>query len=152
MLKTAMAEAAPQFREEEFFEYHIYTLERPSTIKDNQTKQIRLLKAAAVPVKKELLFKGERHYFYAPYGEQDTNLKVGVFLEIENRKSSSLGMPSAQGDRPRLQARPRRQSAVRRRRRHRPHPKGRKTAGETGRCIRRGGKQKADRLEENCLR
>jgi hypothetical protein len=97
MLKTAMAEAAPQFREEEFFEYHIYTLERPSTIKDNQTKQIRLLKAAAVPVKKELLFKGERRYFYAPYGEQDTNLKVGVFLEIENRKSGSLGIPLPKG-------------------------------------------------------
>jgi hypothetical protein len=97
MLKTAMAEAAPQFREEGFFEYHIYTLERPSTIKDNQTKQIRLLQAAGVPVKKELLLNGDRRYFYAPFGEQDNNSKVGVFLEIENRKSSSLGMPLPKG-------------------------------------------------------
>ena len=97
MLKTAMAEAAPQFREEGFFEYHIYTLERPSTIKNNQTKQIRLLQAAGVPVKKELLLNGDRRYFYAPSGEQDNNSKVGVFLEIENRKSSSLGMPLPKG-------------------------------------------------------
>jgi hypothetical protein len=97
LTKTAMAEAAPQFREEGFFEYHIYTLERPSTIKDNQTKQIRLLQAAGVPVKKELLLNGERRFFYAPYGEQGNNSKVGVFLEIENRKSSSLGIPLPKG-------------------------------------------------------
>lgn len=97
LLKTAMAEAAPEFREEGFFEYHIYTLERPSTIKDNQTKQIRLLQAAGVPVKKELQLSGDRRFFYAPAGEQDNSRKIGVFLEIENRKASSLGMPLPKG-------------------------------------------------------
>ncbi|MDD2336732.1 MAG: DUF4139 domain-containing protein [Geobacteraceae bacterium] len=97
MYKAALAEAAPQFREEGFFEYHIYTLERPSTIKDNQTKQIRLLQAAGIPLKKELLLNGDRRYFYALVGEQDNNSKVGVFLEIENRKSSGLGMPLPKG-------------------------------------------------------
>jgi hypothetical protein len=97
MMKTAMAEAAPQFREEAFFEYHIYTLERPSTIKDNQTKQIRLLGAEAAPVKKELLFSGARHYFYGPYAEPLQNLKAGVFIEMENRKEHNLGMPLPKG-------------------------------------------------------
>ncbi|MGA7826692.1 MAG: DUF4139 domain-containing protein [Geobacteraceae bacterium] len=97
MLKTAMAEAAPEFREEGFFEYHIYSLERPSTIKNNQTKQIRLLQATDIPVKKELLLSGDRRYFSAPYGEPDNNSKVGVFLEIENRKANNLGIPLPKG-------------------------------------------------------
>jgi len=38
--------AAAAFQEESFFEYHLYTLDRPTTIKDNQTKQISLFQAA----------------------------------------------------------------------------------------------------------
>lgn len=97
MLKAAMAEAAPQFREEAFFEYHIYTLERRSTIKDNQTKQISLLRAESVPVRKELLFSGSRNYYLGLYGEPQRNLKVGVFVELENRKQHNLGMPLPKG-------------------------------------------------------
>ncbi|MRR33460.1 DUF4139 domain-containing protein [bacterium] len=97
LVKTTMAVAAPQFKEEAFFEYHIYTLERPSTIKENQTKQISLLRAEAAPVKKELLFSGARHYFFGPYGEPEQNLKVGVFIELENRKQHNLGMPLPKG-------------------------------------------------------
>jgi hypothetical protein len=37
--------AAPQFEEKAFFEYHIYDLQRRTTIKDKQTKQISLLEA-----------------------------------------------------------------------------------------------------------
>ena len=46
MMKYALAEvdsAREQFTEDAFFEYHIYTLQRPSTIKNNQTKQIKLV-------------------------------------------------------------------------------------------------------------
>ncbi|TLM98431.1 DUF4139 domain-containing protein, partial [bacterium] len=92
-----MAEAAPQFREEAFFEYHTYTLERTPTNKDNQTKQISLPRAEAVPVRKELLFSGSRHYFLGLYGEPERNLKVGVFVELENRKQHNLGMPLPKG-------------------------------------------------------
>src|SRR4030066_1007781 len=55
-LAEVASKAAPQFKEEEFFEYHIYTLQRPSTIKENQTKQISLVSADNIPVKKELLY------------------------------------------------------------------------------------------------
>ena len=48
-------------------------------------------------MKKELLLNGERRFFFAPIAEQDNNSKVGVFLEIENRKSSGLGMPLPKG-------------------------------------------------------
>lgn len=99
---TALAEAAakpaaPQFREESFFEYHIYTLQRPSTIKDNQTKQISLVTADNIPVKKELLYYGAQYYYRSQYGEVMTNQKVGVYVEIRNRKEDNLGIPLPKG-------------------------------------------------------
>jgi hypothetical protein len=100
MLRMAKAEAmpaAPQFKEEEFFEYHIYTLQRSSTIKDNQTKQISLVAAEDIPVKKELVFYGAKYYYYSQYGEQMSNQKVGVFVQMENRKENNLGMPLPKG-------------------------------------------------------
>ncbi len=100
MLRMAKAEAmpaAPQFKEEEFFEYHIYTLQRPSTIKENQTKQISLVTADSIPVRKELLYRGAAYYYYNRYGEAMTNQKVGVFIEIENKKDHNLGIPLPKG-------------------------------------------------------
>jgi len=93
MLRMAKAEAmpaAPQFKEEEFFEYHIYTLQRPSTIKENQTKQISLVTADSIPVRKELLYRGAAYYYYNRYGEVITNQKVGVFIEIENKNNTII--------------------------------------------------------------
>src|SRR5208337_2930775 len=97
--KSMLAEAAPtpQFKEEGFFEYHIYTLQRPSTIRENQTKQIRLITADTVPVKKELLFRGDNYYYFGQYGEVTGNRKVGVFVEIANRKQERLGIPLPKG-------------------------------------------------------
>ena len=93
----AAAKPKPQFKEDEFFEYHIYTLQRPSTIKDNQTKQISLLTAGDIPVKKELIFYGARYYYRSQYGEAMSNQKVGVFVEIENKETNNLGMPLPKG-------------------------------------------------------
>lgn len=89
--------AGPQFREEEFFEYHIYTLERPATIKENQTKQISLVNADTIPVKKELLYYGAAYYYHSRHGEAISNQKVGVFVEIENKEENNLGIPLPKG-------------------------------------------------------
>ncbi|OGW36351.1 MAG: DUF4139 domain-containing protein [Nitrospirae bacterium RBG_13_39_12] len=91
------AKAEPQFKEEEFFEYHIYTLQRLSTIKENQTKQISLVTADSIPVRKELLYHGARYYYYNQHGEVITNQKVGVFVEVENKKEHNLGIPLPKG-------------------------------------------------------
>ncbi len=96
-LAEAMAAPAPQFKEEAFFEYHIYTLQRPSTIKDNQTKQIGLVRAGDVPVNKELLLYGTRYYYYGQHGEAIANQKVGVYVEILNKKDNNLGIPLPKG-------------------------------------------------------
>jgi hypothetical protein len=101
MLRTAEAAAAkpaaPQLREESFFEYHLYTLQRPTTVKENQTKQISLVQADRIPVKKELLYRGANYYYYNRYGEALANQKVGVFVEIENREKNHLGIPLPKG-------------------------------------------------------
>ncbi|MCD6533995.1 MAG: DUF4139 domain-containing protein [Deltaproteobacteria bacterium] len=96
MMKT-MAAPAQNMAQEEMFEYHLYTLARPTTIADNQSKQVALLQAAAVPCKKEFLLKGNSYYYRRVYGEIDRKLKVGVFVEIENRKKNHLGLPLPKG-------------------------------------------------------
>ncbi|MSQ47279.1 MAG: DUF4139 domain-containing protein [Deltaproteobacteria bacterium] len=88
----------PQFREESFFEYHLYTLDRPATVKENQTKQMTLLSAAAIPVTKRLVFQGQEGYFYNQYGEGSfAKQKVSVSLEIDNTQKNNLGMPLPKG-------------------------------------------------------
>jgi hypothetical protein len=100
MRRYALAEAkaaAPQFKEEEFFEYHIYTLQRPSTITDKQTKQISLVYADNVPVKKELRYHGAQYYYRSRHGQLLSNEKIGVFVEIQNKKKHNLGIPLPKG-------------------------------------------------------
>ncbi len=97
MMMKAMPAAAPSMAQEEMFEYHLYTLARPTTIADNQSKQVALLQAASVPCKKEFLLKGSSYYYRRAYGEIDRKLKVGVFVEVENRKKNRLGVPLPKG-------------------------------------------------------
>ena len=85
------------FEEKSFFEYHIYTLGRKSTINENQTKQISLLEAANVPLKKRLCFYGAENYYRNSYGKPVSNQKVSVYLDIENKKENNLGMPLPKG-------------------------------------------------------
>ncbi len=99
MLESAgkAAGAPPQFQEESFFEYHLYSLDRRTTIKQNQTKQISLLDAADIPIKKELRFYGSSQYYRSQLGTPLSSQKVSVFLEIENKAQNHLGMPLPQG-------------------------------------------------------
>ncbi len=83
--------------EEALFEYHLYTLQRPTTIADNQTKQVSLLSATKIPVKKEFLLKGQDYYYHSSYGQLGQKLKVGVFVEFENKETSNLGIPLPKG-------------------------------------------------------
>lgn len=93
----AMAEAAAPMQEESLLEYHLYTLNRATTIADNQTKQVALLSAQHIPVRKELLLRGADYYYHGQYGEIGTKLKVGVFVEFDNTERAQLGMPLPKG-------------------------------------------------------
>jgi hypothetical protein len=99
--ERAMA-AAPQSRamdmqQESLFEYHLYTLGRPTSIANNQTKQVALLSAGGVPVTKEMVLQGNDYYYRSSYGHLGQKMKVGVFVQFENREASRLGMPMPKG-------------------------------------------------------
>jgi hypothetical protein len=94
LMRAGMAEdsqaqvmaAAPQFEEQSFFEYHLYTLTRSSTLRNNQTKQISLFPPATV--------KAEKLYVYD--GAKDA-AKINVRLECKNSKADGLGLPLPKG-------------------------------------------------------
>ncbi len=90
------AKAAP-FKEESFFEYHIYSLERRTTVKDNQTKQISLLNADHIPVTKEFTYYGAQYYYRSRLGQVISNQKVGVYIQVTNSKENRLGLPLPKG-------------------------------------------------------
>jgi hypothetical protein len=95
---VAGMEAAPQFKESELFEYHLYSLERPTDVRNNQSKQVGLLAAEGVPVGKEYVFHGADHHYRAQHtGDIVRNQKVPVFLLFRNDKASRLGMPLPKG-------------------------------------------------------
>lgn len=99
MAKSMLMEAASDsFKEESFFEYHLYTLQRKSTIKNQQIKQIELLKAVDIPINEKLVYYGAEYYFRNQNtGQFNSKEKIGVFLEIENKQKNNLGMPLPAG-------------------------------------------------------
>ncbi|NNF67781.1 MAG: DUF4139 domain-containing protein [Gammaproteobacteria bacterium] len=94
---VTMASRAAPMAEESLFEYHLYTLGRPTTIADKQTKQVSLLTASSVPAKKELVLQGNNYYYGSSYGDIGQKMKLGVFVQFENRKQDGLGMPLPKG-------------------------------------------------------
>lgn len=96
MAKTMAAAPMREMAREEVFDYHLYTLGQPTTIRDNQTKQVALLSAAAVPVKKEYLLTGESWYYQAQATDLGQKLKIAVFLEFDNA-GGELGKPLPKG-------------------------------------------------------
>ncbi|HBG78880.1 MAG TPA: DUF4139 domain-containing protein [Phycisphaerales bacterium] len=87
VMKYNMAGAAPAFEEKSFMDYHLYTLQRKSTINNNQTKQIEFITPALnVPAKKIYLY------------ERDKNAdKVQVKFEFYNKKEAGLGIALPKG-------------------------------------------------------
>ena len=94
------------FAEKSFFEYHLYTLGRPTTLPDNSTKQIELFPAArGVSCEKTLVYYGLAQGAY-PYGASpltDRNYgvqsgkKVDVYLGFKNSPENRMGMPLPSG-------------------------------------------------------
>jgi hypothetical protein len=102
-----MMEAAPMdkgFSEKSFFEYHLYTLGRKTSLPENSTKQVELFqKATNVPVKKLMIYEGSkniRYYGGINYNKDfgaNGNKKVDVYLKFKNSKENNMGMPLPAG-------------------------------------------------------
>ncbi|MBK7583192.1 MAG: DUF4139 domain-containing protein [Myxococcales bacterium] len=86
-----------RFKEEGFFEYHLYTLQQPTDVLENEQKQVTLLEAKNAKVKKKLIYFGQQYWYRGKYGEVQKNQKVGVYLDVENSKQNGLGMPLPKG-------------------------------------------------------
>jgi hypothetical protein len=99
LMMEAAAASAPQFKEEGFFEYHLYTLDCPADVLENEQKQVTLLEGKGVKVAKKLISNGQLGYFRESYGggEVESNSKVGVFLDIQNTQANHLGIPLPKG-------------------------------------------------------
>ena len=82
--------------QEALMDYHLYSFERPTSIAENQTKQLALLSASAVPVHREYLLAGNEGYYRERYGQIGQKLKPAVFIEFEN-KGGQLGKPLPAG-------------------------------------------------------
>jgi len=88
---------APQFKEKAFFEYHIYELQRKTTLKDKQTKQVKLLEASGIKIQKKLLVYGIRSYFNRQFRDQNPKQPVNVYVKFSNSKNNNLGIPLPAG-------------------------------------------------------
>ncbi|HEX6277748.1 MAG TPA: DUF4139 domain-containing protein [Polyangiaceae bacterium] len=94
---AAPVSAPAPFRQEALFEYHLYALQRPTTLLDKEKKQVTLLEAHGVKLEKKLVFRGQDYWFRSRIGELPKNQKVSVFVKLENSEKRGLGMPLPKG-------------------------------------------------------
>lgn len=108
MSRKAMADAAREevagFVEKTFFEYHLYTLGRPSSLPENSTKQIELFpKVTGVACEKTLVYAGQAGQWYGGGPVTDRsygitgNKKVDTYLSFKNREENGMGVPLPSG-------------------------------------------------------
>ena len=110
LAKRRMAEEARAdadgFQEKSFFEYHLYTLGRQSTLPDNSTKQIELFPSVnGVPCEKTLVYYGQDGMYYSfgpnPYIDRNFgvtgNKKVDTYLGFKNSQENGMGVPMPSG-------------------------------------------------------
>jgi hypothetical protein len=100
MKARSMAVAAPaQFQQENFSEYHLYSLGRRTSVEDKETKQISLLQGTAVPVQKIFVVNGQNFYYHnAQNPGSPLKDPVLVFYKFKNEEKASLGMPLPAGN------------------------------------------------------
>jgi hypothetical protein len=93
-----VAAAPPPFQQESFSEYHLYTLGRRTSIQNNESKQISLLSAAAVPVQRRYVVNGE-DWYYRSAAQPGEPIKdpVELYYKFQNDEKSGLGMPLPAG-------------------------------------------------------
>jgi hypothetical protein len=91
--------AAPQFQQEAFSEYHLYSLGRKTSVEDKETKQISLLQGSGVPVEKIFMVNGQS-YYYRNQQTPGAPLKdpVMVYYKLKNEEKAGLGIPLPAGN------------------------------------------------------
>lgn len=99
----------PPVTEKAFDEYHLYTLERSTTLRDRETKQVEFIHAAGVATKQVYVYDGvkiDQNRFNGwnwenirndhAYGTE-SNPKIWAMREFVNSQANHLGMPLPKG-------------------------------------------------------
>jgi hypothetical protein len=100
--------SAPAVTERSFDEYHLYTLERATTLYDRETKQVEFVRASGVPSQKLYVYDGVKlEQNYSGYSRENirdmenfgiqSNPKIWAMVEFKNSKENHLGMPLPKG-------------------------------------------------------
>lgn len=87
-----------QFAEESLFEYHMYDLQRKTTLRDREQKQVSLLESSGVDVEKEYVYDDIRGWWW--YGSSYSSTgdkKIDVMLNFINSEENNLGIPLPAG-------------------------------------------------------
>ncbi|MFN2353396.1 MAG: DUF4139 domain-containing protein [Desulfopila sp.] len=98
MLESRSGAPQQDMQRESLFEYHLYTLERPTTILENQSKQVALLQENNGICSKHLVLRAPHsNYYWNKVGEIARGVGVGVFLHMKNDTASNFGSPKPAG-------------------------------------------------------
>ena len=106
-MNMAADAAAPVVREKSFDEFHLYTLQRPATLRDNETKQVEFVRATGIQSQRLYVYDGaqtDQYAYYSPeqirnepgYGTS-SNKKIWVMQELKNSESNHLGIALPKG-------------------------------------------------------
>ena len=105
-MRMADEAMAPVVREKAFDEFHLYTLQRATTLHEQETKQVEFVRAAGVRSQRLYIYDGmarENYYFYPGQVQQDPNYgtqsnpKIWVMQEFRNSEANHLGIPLPKG-------------------------------------------------------
>ena len=100
--------APPAVTERSFDEYHLYTLERATTLYDRETKQVEFVRASGVPSQRLYVYDGvkldQNYRNYSMENIRDmeafgvqSNPKIWTMVEFKNSKENHLGLPLPKG-------------------------------------------------------
>lgn len=103
----AAHDAAPQVTEKAFDEYHLYTLQRPCTLRDRETKQVEFIRVTGVKAQKVYVYDGAVLNRWRGWDVNDlrdnsefgaqSHTKVSVMREFKNSADNNLGIPLPKG-------------------------------------------------------
>jgi hypothetical protein len=98
MKLAAAAPVAERMAQESFSDYHLYTLDRKTSVNNNETKQVSMLEATGFPIKKRYIVDGQSFYYRnAQHPGSPIKDVVQVYYQFKNEASAGLGMPMPAG-------------------------------------------------------
>lgn len=104
-----MSGMAPPVGEKAFDEYHLYTVARPTTLHDRETKQVEFVRASGIQSKRLYVYDGLNIESWRYQGWDINSLRqnpdygsqsittVSVMREFENTEANNLGIPLPAG-------------------------------------------------------